>query len=428
MGIIAELLQNVSLPKVVRVRQSFPTKAVGDVAASLRAELSKAAIASRIKPHMRIAVAVGSRGVAELPLIVRIVVEELTKLGAEPFIVPAMGSHGGATAEGQTAVLAGLGVTEESAGCPIVASMEVVELGVLANGLPVLMDKQAMQADGIVVINRIKPHTAFSGPIESGLVKMITIGLGKQKGADSCHTFGFGHMAQNIVDMAAVKLRQAPFLFGVGTVENAYDKIAKIVAIPAEAIIGTEKELLAVARENMPRILFSPLDVLIVDQMGKEFSGAGMDSNITGRASTPYVALSQKTSRMAVLDLSEQSHGNAVAMGLADITTRRLFDKIDFEYTYANALTSTVTLGGMIPVIMESDRLAIQAAVKTCNAADSSRIRLVRIPNTLHLEEIYISEGLLEEARQNPQISLCSAPEDFMFDAAGNFTDIGAWH
>jgi hypothetical protein len=428
LGIIAELLQNVSLPKVVRVRQSFPTKAVGDVAASLRAELSKAAIASRIKPHMRIAVAVGSRGVAELPLIVRIVVEELTKLGAEPFIVPAMGSHGGATAEGQTAVLAGLGVTEESAGCPIVASMEVVELGVLANGLPVLMDKQAMQADGIVVINRIKPHTAFSGPIESGLVKMITIGLGKQKGADSCHTFGFGHMAQNIVDMAAVKLRQAPFLFGVGTVENAYDKIAKIVAIPAEAIIGTEKELLAVARENMPRILFSPLDVLIVDQMGKEFSGAGMDSNITGRASTPYVALSQKTSRMAVLDLSEQSHGNAVAMGLADITTRRLFDKIDFEYTYANALTSTVTLGGMIPVIMESDRLAIQAAVKTCNAADSSRIRLVRIPNTLHLEEIYISEGLLEEARQNPQISLCSAPEDFMFDAAGNFTDIGAWH
>lgn len=428
MGIIAELLQDVALPKVVRVRQSFPAKAVHNVAGALRAELHKQAIASRIKPAMKIAVAVGSRGLAELPIIVNVVVEELKSFGADPFIIPAMGSHGGATAEGQAAVLAGLGVTEAKVGCPIVSSMEVVELGTLANGLSVLMDKRAMQADGIVVINRIKPHTAFSGPIESGLVKMITIGLGKQKGADFCHTYGFGHMAQNIVDMAAVKLRKAPFLFGVGTVENAYDKIAEIAAIPAEAIIETESKLLALAKENMPRILLNPLDVLVVDQMGKEFSGAGMDSNITGRASTPYVALSQKTSRMAVLDLSERSHGNAVAMGLADITTRRLFNKIDFEYTYANALTSTVTLGGMIPVIMESDRLAIQAAVKTCNAADGSHVRLVRIPNTLHLEEIYISEGLLAEARQNPRISACGEPEDFVFDPAGNFTDIGAWH
>ncbi len=396
------------------------------MAGSLLAELRKPGIAARVKPAMRIAVAVGSRGVAELPLIVATVVGELKGLGAAPFIVPAMGSHGGATAAGQTAVLAGLGVTEASAGCPIVSSMEVVELGALANGLPVLIDRNAAQADGIVIINRVKPHTAFSGPIESGLVKMITIGLGKQKGADSCHTFGFGHMAANIVEMAAIKLRQAPFLFGVATVENAYDKVARIEAIPAEEIVEREKGLLLAAKANMPRILFSPLDVLVVDQMGKEFSGAGMDSNITGRASTPYVTLSQRTTRLAVLDLTERSHGNAVAMGLADIATRRLFNKVDFEYTYANALTSTVTLGGMVPVIMESDRLAIQAAVKTCNAAGGS-IRLARIPNTLDLGEIYISAGMLAEARGNPQVTVLGEQQDFAFDAAGNLTDMGAW-
>lgn len=428
MGIITDLLQDVTLPKMVRVSQHFPANAVQDITKTLQDELRKPAIAGLVKKDMRIAVAVGSRGVAEIVQIVKGVVEELKALGAKPFIVPAMGSHGGATAEGQIEVLAALGVTEASAGCPIISSMKTVELGVLDNGLPVLMDKNAIQADGIVVINRIKPHTAFSGPIESGLVKMITIGLGKQKGADSCHIFGFGHMAKNIVDMARIKLEQAPFLFGIGTVENAYDKVAKIVAIPAAEIIETERQLLVEAKANMPQILFNPLDVLIVDQMGKEFSGAGMDPNITGRAATPFVSVSQKTTRMAVLDLTDQSHGNAVAMGLADITTRRLFNKIDFEFTYANCFTSTVLLGGMIPVVVESDRLAIQGAIKTCNAADMSRIRMVRIPNTLHIEEIYISECMLEEAQQHSQITVLGKPEKFVFDAEGNLTNIGSWH
>jgi hypothetical protein len=428
MGIVAELLGKVALPRMARVRQHFAATAVPDIAEALHCELRKSSIAGRVKKDMRIAIAIGSRGVAEIPQIVKVTVEALKALGAQPFIVPAMGSHGGATAEGQTAVLAGLGVTEASAGCPIVSSMETVELGVLENGLPVLMDKNAMQADGIVVINRIKPHTAFSGPNESGLVKMITIGLGKQKGADSCHAFGFGHMAKNIVDMAKIKLQQAPFLFGIGTIENAYDKVAKIIALSPEEIIEAEKELLIEAKANMPRILFTPLDVLIVDQMGKEFSGAGMDPNITGRAATPYVTTSQKTSKMAVLDITDQSHGNAVAMGLADITTRRLFNKIDFEFTYANCLTSTVTLGGVIPIIMESDRFAIQAAVKTCNAADLSRVRMVRIANTLHLEEIYLSEAMLDEARQNSHSTVLTDPEDWEFDPVGNLCDIGGWH
>lgn len=425
MGIITELLQGIALPRLVRVRQKFPDDAVKDVAGTLREELHKPVIAGKVKKGMRIAVAVGSRGLAEIPMIVRVVVEELQGLGAEPYIVPAMGSHGGAAAEGQIEVLAGLGVTEESAGCPIVSSMETVELGALKNGLPVLIDKNAMQADGIVVINRVKFHTSFSGPIESGLVKMITIGLGKQRGADSCHTFGFGHMAKNIVDMARIKLRKAPFLFGVATIENAYDRVAKIVAIPAEEIIETEKLLFAEAKAKMPRIIFNPLDILVVDRMGKEFSGAGMDPHITGRSATPYVTVSQRTARLVVLDITERSHGNATGCGLADITTRRLFDKIDWEATYANVLTATTIQSSRIPMIAESDRLAIQAAIKTCNAPDMSRVRMVRIADTMHMEDIYIAECMLEEARQHPQLSIIGEPEDFKFDAAGNLSDSG---
>lgn len=427
MGTIIDLLKNITLPQMVRVHQKFSNHTVSDIEETLRSELRKPVISKQIKRGMRIAVAVGSRGVTDIAKIAAVVVDELKKMGSDPFIVPAMGSHGGATAAGQVELLAGLGVTETSVGCQIISSMETVELGVLENGLPVLIDKNAMKADGIVVINRIKPHTAFSGPIESGLTKMITIGLGKQKGADSCHAFGFGHMAKNIVDMAEIKLRQAPFLFGVGTIENAYDKVAKIIAIPAEEIIETEKQLLVEAKANMPKILFTPIDVLIVDQMGKEFSGAGMDPNITGRAATPYVTTSQKTNKLVVLDLTDRSHGNAVAMGLADITTRRLVNKIDFEYTYTNCLTCTVMAGGKIPAFMESDRLAIQAAVKTCNAIDMSRIRMVRIPNTLRLEEIYVSECMLEDAQRDPNISVLGLPMAITFNEAGNLSDIGTW-
>ncbi|MEW6718837.1 MAG: lactate racemase domain-containing protein [Thermodesulfobacteriota bacterium] len=420
MGIIDEILESTVLPRMIRARQTFPAPEVRDVPAVLREELRKPAISGRVRRGMRIAVAVGSRGVAEIPRIARGVVEELRNLGAEPFIVPGMGSHGGATAEGQARVLADLGVTEESAGCPIVSSMEVAELGALDNGLPVYMDRRAMEADGIVVVNRVKPHTAFSGAIESGLVKMITIGLGKQKGADSCHAYGFAHMERNMIDMAKVKLARAPFLFGVATVENAYDRIARIVAVPAEEILATEPRLLAEARENMPSIPFDRLDVLVVDRMGKDISGSGMDPNITGRASNPAIRVTPKATRIAVLDLTAASHGNAVAMGLADVITRRLFDKIDFGHTYANVLTSTVTRSGMIPLIMDNDRLAIRAAVKTCNARDMGRVRMVRIRDTLRLEEFHYSESLQVEARGNARISPLGPPEEIAFDAEGN--------
>ncbi|MDR3588633.1 MAG: lactate racemase domain-containing protein [Negativicutes bacterium] len=427
MGIITDLLADIPIPKMVRVKQTFSATEVPDIVAALQAELRRADIASRVKPGMRIAVAVGSRGMAEIALIAKVTVDEIKKCGAEPFIVPAMGSHGGATPEGQRQVLASLGVTEVATGCPILSSMEVVELGVLDNGLPVLIDKNAYEADGIIVINRIKAHNAFSGPNESGLVKMITIGLGKQKGADSCHALGYQHFAEFLVEMARIKLGRLPFLFGIGTVENAYDRVAKIVAIPAEAIIETERSLLLEAKGNMPRILLQPLDILIVDQLGKEFSGGGMDPYTTGRAPTPYLDPGPGPSRLVVLDVTERSHGNTCGMGMADITTRRLFNKIDFDFTYANILTSTVTPSGRIPLLMDTDRLTIQAAIKTCNAACPDKIRMVRIANSLHIGEMYISESMVKDAEQHPQIAVCGKPAELVFDAAGNLPDLGAW-
>jgi hypothetical protein len=428
MSFIRDLLDGIALPRMVPVRQQFAAREVPDVSAALREELRRPEIARRIKPGMRIAVGVGSRGVAEIAPIVAVTIEELKRLGAEPFIVPAMGSHGGATADGQTQVLARLGVTEESAGCPIISDMEVVEVGVLGNGLAVLIDKQAYQADGIIVINRIKAHNAFSGPNESGLVKMITIGLGKQKGADAAHALGFRYMSELSVEMAKVKLAKLPILFGVATLENAYERVARIAAIPAEQIIETERKLLAEAKATMPSLLLQPLDVLVVDQLGKEFSGGGMDPYITGRAPTSYVDPGPTATRVVVLDVTERSHGNCCGVGMADMTTRRLFNKMDFEYTYGNVLTSTGTPSARVGLIMDSDRLAIQAAIKTCHAADASQIRLTRIANTLHVSEIHISEIMLQEAREHPSIEILGEPQPWLFDVAGNLCDIGDAH
>jgi hypothetical protein len=424
MDIISSLIGDVILPRMAPVRQIFDDTALPDAEAALRDSFRSSALETRIAKGARIAVGVGSRGLADLPLLVRVTVNELRHLGADPFVVPAMGSHGGATAEGQVAVLAALGVTEESVGCPIRSSMDAIELGRLPNGLPVLMDRLAMEADGIAIINRVKPHTDFTSRLESGLAKMITIGLGKQKGAEACHALGFGEMAHNVLEMAKFKLANTPILFGVATVENAYDRIAVAEVIPAERILAREEELLRQARASMPRILFNPLDVLIVDRMGKEYSGAGMDPNITGRAGTPYINLTQQVAKMVVLDLSAKTHGNAAGMGLADICTRRLFEKIDFQTTYANHITSTILAGARIPMIMPNDRLAVQLAVKTCNAPDLSRVRIVRLANTLHLEKILISEPLLAEARENPAIEILEDPQDWPFDTEGTLAGV----
>lgn len=419
-NIVQELLQDIPLPRMARAWQSFPAPELDDVAGALRDQLARPGVVERIRPGMRIALGVGSRGIAEIPTLVRVTVEEIRKRGGEPFIIPAMGSHGGATAEGQRGVLANLGVTEASAGCPIHASMEVVEIGRLKNGLPVYTDKLAYEADGIVVINRVKPHTAFRGVCESGLVKMVTIGLGKQKGAESCHAYGFQHMGQHILAMSALSLARLPILFGVASVENAYDRIARVIATPASELVETDQALLIEAKAHMPRLMFDSIDVLVVDRIGKDVSGDGMDPNITGRYPTPYVSGGPAVGSIVILDLTERTHGNANGMGMADCITRRLLNKIDFQSTYANSLTSTVSLPVHIPMVLENDRDALRAAVKICNAADLRRARVVRIANTLQLGEIAISEPMLAEVRENSAIRILSEPAELPFDEAGN--------
>jgi hypothetical protein len=306
--------------------------------------------------------------------------------------------------------------------------MDVVELGALENGLPVLVDKNAYEADGIVVINRVKAHDGFSGPHESGLVKMITIGLGKQKGADSAHVPGFGYMAELSLKMAEIKLAKLPFLFGVATVENANHKVAHIRAIPADKIIEGDGELLMESKSLMPKLLLAPFDVLVVDQLGKEFSGGGMDPHTTGRVATPFVKTGPGPTRLVVLDVTERSHGNCCGVGNADITTRRLFNKMDQEYTYTNVLTSTVTGSGRLPLLMDSDKLAIQAALKTCLVIDQSKAKVARIANTLHITEMLISEAMLKEAKEHSGIEILGDAQPWVFDEKGDLTDIGKWH
>ena len=420
MNIIKELLKDVPLPKMVKIRQTFNADEILDVSAALSAALVESGQLAQIRPGMNIAIAAGSRGVAQIATLVRTTVAEVKKLGANPFVVPAMGSHGGATGAGQAEVLAHLGITEEYVGCPIVSSMEVVEISRLPNGMPVYIDKNAYQADGIIVINRIKPHTAFRGPNESGLVKMITIGLGKQKGAESCHAYGFKYMHDLIPAMAKEMLQLAPIMFGIATVENAYDHVAKVVVAGAAELIETDRRLLIEAKTAMPRIEFSPIDVLVIDEIGKDVSGDGMDPNITGRYPTPYPTGGPEVSKMVVLDLTEKTGGNANGVGTADFTTKRLVNKTDFQALYANGITSTVVRPNAIPMTLDCDLDAIRAAVKTSNALDLSKIRLVRIKNTLQLGEIMISEAMLPDALSLANVTVCSEPFEMQFDDLGN--------
>ncbi|KJE26122.1 hypothetical protein LG52_1574 [Geobacillus kaustophilus] len=410
MKIINDMLKGIPIPKMVKVRQNFYAPEIPDVPEAVHQSIHQANVLHRISPGDQVAIAVGSRGVADIPIIVREVVNAVKQAGGNPFIVPAMGSHGGATAEGQKEVLVHLGVTEEFVGAPIRSSMDVIKVGRLENGLPVYVDKFAYEADKIIVINRVKPHTAFRGPVESGLMKMITIGLGKQKGAEAAHQYSFKYMARHVVDMARIVINKAPIIFGMAILENAYDRPAKIVAVPAERFETVEPELLLEAKSLMPRIMFNPIDVLVVDEIGKDISGDGMDPNITGRYATPYASGGPEVTRIVVLSLSEKTDGNANGIGLADITTKKVKEQIIWEKGYANALTSTVVSVVKLPMFLETEELAVKAAIKTCNAFDMSKVRMVRIKNTLALREIWISESLLDEARQMEEIEVLSAP------------------
>lgn len=419
MSILRTLLDDIPIPQMVRIRQKFDATKVDDIEGALREELKKPGAIETIKPGQRVAVAVGSRGVAHIAEFTRITIDAIKEAGGLPFIVPCMGSHGGATAQGQIEVLHHLGVTEESAGAPILSSMEVIKIDELPNGLPVYIDKYAYEADAIVVINRVKPHTAFRGRIESGIMKMISIGLGKQKGAEACHQLGFKYMAENVPAMAKIMLDKLPILFGVALVENAYDETCRVEVLPAADIEQREEQLLEEAKSRLPKILFDQIDVLVIDYIGKNISGDGMDPNITGRYPTPYAHGGPDVSKMVVLDLTPETKGNANGVGTADFTTQRLVDKTDWPATYANGLTSTVCAPTKQATTFESDLYAIKAAVKTCNILDYTTCKMVRIRDTLHLGEIEISVNLLEEARKHPDIEILTEPYDLQFDDEG---------
>ena len=419
MEVVRSLLTNINIPPMYRVRQEFYVNPLDDIEKSCIDQINALERLKNLKKGATIAVAVGSRGIANISLIAASVVTSLKNRGFEPFIVSGMASHGKATGSGQAELLAELGVTEDNVGCPIRASVDVVEIGQLDSGLKVYMDTIASKADGIVVINRVKTHTAFHAPYESGLVKMLAIGLGNDIGAKSCHQLGFGKMAEHIVAMTRMKIEKLPILFGVAVIEDGAENVTTIEVVDVDDIWERELELLKLSKSYMPSIGIDQIDVLVVDRMGKEMSGDGMDPNITGRYQTPYATGGPTITKLAILSVSEKSHGNVVGIGQADICTRRLFDAADLETTYVNSLVSTVTSVARIPMILPTDYDAVRAAILTSTILDFDKVRLVRIRDTLHLSEILVSEALVAEVSAKTNVASVEGPFTMEFDDAG---------
>lgn len=420
MNIFDKLLGDVPIPRFVKARQKFERLKIEDVNLEVSKVLLESGLLKNIKKDQAIAITAGSRGIANMAVILREVVRNIKEVGGKPFIVPAMGSHGGANPEGQIHVLNSMGISEEFCDAPILSSMEVVKLGETKDKLPVYIDKYAYEADGIVVINRIKPHVGFRGPYESGVAKMITIGLGKQKGAETCHQSGFGNMARNIPEIAKVIIENKNIVFALGLLENAYDETYKIVCMDKNEILDLEPKLLEEAKARIPKVYFDKFDILIVDEIGKNITGTGMDTNIIGRYHTPYISGGPEITKLVVLDLTEESHGNANGIGLADFTTRRFFEKMEFDQTYPNSITSTVQDTIKIPMVLDTDKFAIQGAIKTCNIEDMEKAKIVRIKNTLDMKYIYISESLVKEAELNPNLEIISELSELNFDKNDN--------
>ena len=423
-GIVSQLLAGVAIPKMFYAEQKFPRERItpDEIPAKIFSELSREPFESKIKPGMQIAITAGSRGVANVAVITKAIADFVKSRGALPFIVPAMGSHGGATAEGQLEVLEGYGITSSSMGCEIRSSMEVVELGISDSGQHVYIDKNAYEADGIIISCRLKPHNAFRAAYESGPCKMMAVGLGKQKGAEQVHSDGMGRMGINIPSMARVIINKAPILFAIPCIENAYDETCRLIAIDAPDILEREPELLKFAFTQMPNIIVGEGDVLIVDETGMNYSGTGVDPNITGTFSTEYASGGVKVQRTCFLDLSDESHGNSLGVGLANVITKKFFDKIDTEKMYPNCITSTVLASARIPCVVSTDKEAIQLCIRTCTGIDKDRVRVIRIPNSLHIGKIMLSEAYYDDVKAGrwQGLSALSEPEELSFDESGN--------
>ena len=409
-----------------RVRQDFHHPPPLDVNRILAAEFVP--IRRQVAPGARIAVAVGSRGITHLAGIVAAVIEQLRAAGAHPFIIPAMGSHGGATPEGQTDVLATYGVTEAAMNVPIHPSLEVRQIGTSADGAPVFCSVEALGADGVVIVNRVKPHTDFSGTIGSGLLKMCVVGLGKRTGAAAMHAAAsrIGH-EQAIRGIARVLLRDAPILCGVAILENQFHETARLVVVPRADFEASEERLLREARALMPLLPFDEIDLLVVDRIGKNISGAGMDPNIIGRSVDGYNSSLLRGSRPApfirrifVRGLTPETHGNGIGIGNADVTTDRLVREFDYRTTYINALTSLTPQSAKLPIHFEADREALECMLTSLALNDVRDARIVRIADTLSTVEFEVSEALAAEVKKRPHLTALGKPAEWTFDAEGN--------
>jgi hypothetical protein len=397
-----------NLPPIARVRQSNPQPRVADVAGTVRRLIVESRLRERVPAGGTIAVGVGSRGIAAIATVARATVDTLKAMGYRPFVVAAMGSHGGATAEGQRALLAGYGITSEAMGVEVRTDMAARVLGTSHVGLPIFFDRNASEADGIVLLNRVKPHTDFTGDHESGVLKMLVIGLGKREGASQIHKLGLRGMREVLPSVGRFLVENTRFVLGLAILENADDQPAEIVPLEPETIFDREPQLLERARSLMGRLPFDQIDVLVVGELGKNYSGAGMDPNVIGRLMVETMPDFDrpKVTRLAVLDVSPESHGNAVGVGFADLTTDRLVAAIDPEPFRINVLTSCFLERARIPISLPTDRDVFQAAIDTCWRIDPAEARLVVIPNTLELTTLWVAPALEAEARAHPHLAL----------------------
>lgn len=415
---------DIPLPKFLPIKQRFNDKIIKDIQEEIKQIFIKNStkMKSLLKKDGNIAIAVGSRGINRIDKIVFFLIEELKLKGVKPFIIPAMGSHGGGDPIGQKNILRKYGISEETMGVPIKSSVRVEKIGEYSKEKPIYIDKIALNSDGIILVNRIKPHTAFTADYESGILKMIAIGLGNPIGARELHSIGIHKFGDVLPAVGQIAINKMPFIFGLAILENAYDQVSEMEILWKDNIFYKEKQLLKEAKKLMPRLLLNKIDVLIVYEIGKDISGAGMDPNITGRASSLFFKAVNppQIKRIVVLNLSKSSDGNVTGLGPADVTTKKVFSNINFNKTYTNAITSNTLNSAKIPLFMNNDFESIQIALKTCTDINFKRSKIILIKNTLSLEKIYISEVLKPEAYNHPLIDFLGNPQKLKFDKQGN--------
>ncbi len=421
-----------SFPRMLRIRQTFDATRENDIPGEVDRQLAMLNLGSNIQSGQTVAITAGSRGIANIAIIIKAACEHVRRLGGRPIIVPAMGSHGGGTAEGQRNIIEGYGVTEAFTGAEIRASMETVVVDTTPQGIPVHFDKHAFECDHVLVVGRVKPHTGFVGPIESGLHKMMLIGLGKHEGAKIYHRAILDFSFLEIIRAVAnVVLRKCKVIGGLAIVENAYDETGLIAAVPPEKFFERESELLTQARTWLPKLPFVQTQLLIIDSIGKNISGTGMDTNVIGRKYNDHAATDLddvSVKRIFVRGLTEETHGNATGIGIAEFTNTRTVNQIDRKITAINCLTGGHPTAAMTPIAFDTDQAVIAAALPTLGLVEAAKAKVVQISNTLHLSEVLVSEAYLPELQQRDDLTIMDGPFEMPFDAAGNLKPVFAGH